>query len=50
MEDILISTGMNNAGSDGGDEKDAMKSMNADSLNAAISKGMEELNKMDKIL
>lgn len=44
----LISTGMNNAGSDGGDQKEAMKSMSPDSLNAAISKGMEELNKMDR--
>ena len=44
----LLSTGMKNAGSDQQDAKDAMKSMNIDSLKGAISQGMEEMKKMDK--
>ncbi len=44
----LLSTGMNNAGSDSQDIQETMNTMNMDSLKAAISKGMEEFDKMDK--
>lgn len=43
----LISTGMKNAGSNQQDGSDAMKAMDIDSLQGAISKGMEEFNKID---
>jgi len=44
----LISTGMNNAGTNQQDASEQMKSMDMDSIKGAISKGMEEYNKMDK--
>ena len=44
----LLSTGMKNSGTNEQDMQEVMKTVNMDSLQGSISKGMEEFNKMNK--